>query len=331
MGEIVEFWFVVSQIVAISVPIALGWCLHKLGVLDDQFDAGLSRLVLNVALPCSIVASIDGNANLPGAGTLVGLMAATAVVYIVGLAVAFALTAFTRAPRGEAPSYRFAIAFGNCGFVGLPVISAILGNEALLYVAISLIPANIAMFGIGPALFSQGADEGNNGAGSLAARSAPSPARRLRTMLASLKTPTFFASLLVLVLALLGITDLGVAGDSIGIIGQAATPLALLVTGSSIARYRPLEMVGNTRAYVTAAGRLLIVPALSFAALLLFPLEPFLRAVIVLDNAMPVATAGVLFCLQAGGDAKPMAQATFLSVVGSVLTIPAVTMLVGAS
>ena len=248
MGEIVEFWFVVSQIVAISVPIALGWCLHKLGVLDDQFDAGLSRLVLNVALPCSIVASIDGNANLPGAGTLVGLMAATAVVYIVGLAVAFALTAFTRAPRGEAPSYRVAIAFGNCGFVGLPVISAILGNEALLYVAISLIPANIAMFGIGPALFSQGADEGNNGAGSLAARSAPSPARRLRTMLASLKTPTFFASLLVLVLALLGITDLGVAGDSIGIIGQAATPLALLVTGSSIARYRPLEMVGNTGA-----------------------------------------------------------------------------------
>lgn len=83
MGEIVEFWFVVSQIVAISVPIALGWCLHKLGVLDDQFDASLSRLVLNVALPCSIVASIDGNANLPGAGTLVGLMAATAVVYIV--------------------------------------------------------------------------------------------------------------------------------------------------------------------------------------------------------------------------------------------------------
>ena len=84
---------------------------------------------------------------------------------------------------------------------------AILGNEALLYVAISLIPANIAMFGIGPALFSQGTDEGNNGAGSLAARSAPSPARRLRTMLASLKTPTFFASLLVLVLALLGITS----------------------------------------------------------------------------------------------------------------------------
>lgn len=310
------FWFVVGQIVAVSVPIALGWCLNKLGILDEKLDAGLSRLVLTAALPCSIVASIDGNADLPDAGTLVVLMLATALTYVASVAVGFALTAALRAPRDEAPSYRFSIAFGNCGFIGLPVLSAILGEEALLYAAIALIPANIALFTVGQLLFARGGDVPLR--------------RRVRTMLASLKTPTFFASVLVLLLALLGTTDLGVAGDSLAIIGQAATPLALLVTGSSIARYRPLEMLGNARAYFATAGRLLVVPVVNLLVLQAVPLSPFLRAVLVLDNAMPVATVGVLFCLRAGADAKPMAQVTFLSVVGSILSIPAVTMLVGA-
>ena len=152
------------------------------------------------------------------------------------------------------------------------------------------------------------------------------PADRLRGVLASLKTPTLAASVAVLVLALAGVNRLGVAGQALGIVGQMATPLALLITGSSMAHYRPLEMLGNPRAYVAAAGRLLIVPLASLIAVNLFPLSAFLRAVIVLDGAMPVATLGALYCLKSGRDTKPMMQVTFLSVVFSVVTIPLVSL-----
>lgn len=308
------FGFVATQILAVSLPILLGWALNKLGIIGGDLDNRLSTLVLNVALPCSILASIDGAEALPDAGTLALLMLATGVTYIIAIAVALVMAFLLRDTEDARVSYRFAIAFGNCGFIGLPVVGAILGAEAVLYAAIALIPANVILFAVGPLFFIDAtADAGR-------------PADRLRGVLASLKTPTLAASVAVLVLALAGVNRLGVAGQALGIVGQMATPLALLITGSSMAHYRPLEMLGNPRAYVAAAGRLLIVPLASLIAVNLFPLSAFLRAVIVLDGAMPVATLGALYCLKSGRDTKPMMQVTFLSVVFSVVTIPLVSL-----
>lgn len=305
---------VVLQMVAVSLPILLGWGLHKLGVLDDALDTGLSRLVMNVGLPCSILASISSVAEQPATMVLLLIVASSFAAYFVAIAGAVLLTAALRVPNDVAGSYRFAIAFGNCGFIGLPVISAICGEEALLYAAIALIPANIVLFSGGALMF-----PARDGA----------PGNRWRSVAASLKSPTLAASVIVLALALAGITDLGVAGESLGIVGQMTTPLALLVTGSSIARYDPRSMLDNWRAYVATAGRLVIVPLVGLVVVRLFPLDPYLVRIVVLDCAMPVATVGALFCLQSGMDAKPMMQITFLSVVASVLSIPLVTAVMG--
>lgn len=305
---------VVLQMVAVSLPILLGWGLHKLGVLDDALDTGLSRLVMNVGLPCSILASLGSVTETPSTGVLLAIVAASFAIYIVAVGVSMTLTAVLRPKHEVAGAYRFAIAFGNCGFIGLPVISAIYGEGALLYTAIALIPANIMLFSIGALMFPAPGD----GQG-----------RRWRSILASLKSPTLAASVIVLGLAFAGITELGVVGESLGIVGQMTTPLALLVTGSSIARYDPRSMVDNWRAYVATAGRLVIVPLVGLVVVRLFPLDSYLVRIVVLDCAMPVATVGALFCLQSGMDAKPMMQITFLSVVASVLSIPLVTAVMG--
>lgn len=305
---------VVLQMIAVSLPILLGWGLHKLGVLDDALDTGLSRLVMNVALPCSILASLGSVAEQPATEVLLLIIASSFAAYFIAIAGAAALTAALRVPGDVAGSYRFAIAFGNCGFIGLPVISAICGEEALLYAAIALIPANIMLFSGGALMFP--ARDGAQGS-------------CWRSVAASLKSPTLAASVIVLALALAGVTNLGVVGESLGIVGQMTTPLALLVTGSSIARYDPRSMLDNWRAYVAAAGRLVIVPLASLVVVRLFPLDPYVARIVVLDCAMPVATVGALFCLQSGVDAKPMMQITFLSVVGSVLSIPFMSWVIG--
>ena len=53
-----------------------------------------------------------------------------------------------------------------------------------------------------------------------------------------------------------------------------------------------------------------------------------ITAVVALGIGMPVATNGTLYCLQYDVDLKPMVQATFLSVVGSIATIPLVVSLI---
>ena len=48
---------------------------------------------------------------------------------------------------------------------------------------------------------------------------------------------------------------------------------------------------------------------------------------IIVGQAMPMATNGTLFCLQYDVDARPMLQGTFLSVIASIVTIPLVVLL----
>ena len=236
-------------------------------------------------------------------------------MYVVAIVIAFAVTAVLRVPKGTECSYRFAVLFGNAGFIGFPVVQAVLGKQALLYASIALIPLNIFMFTVGVMLFS-GAQGGLK--------------KQLRNLAACCKNPGLIASLVVLVIVLTGWTDWGVVGDSISIVGTMTTPAALLLMGSSIAKYRPLDMLTNWRAYVAVAFRLVIVPVACLAVARVWPgMTPMFITTLVLEMAMPVGSNGTLYCLQYGKDARPMMQCTFLSILCSILTIPLVATLCG--
>lgn len=311
----ISLWYVASQMVVVSLPILLGWGAHKLGFMDEAFDARLSQLILNICLPCMILASVATSTELPTTDDMLAAMLAATVLCLVCLAVAFALTALLRVPCGAAGAYRFMVAFGNCGFIGFPVISAVYGSEALLIAAIGLIPLNFFIYSAGVMMFS-GAEGGLK--------------RQMRSIAACFKIPAMMASLVVLACTVTRFTGFGVLGQSLDIVGQLTTPAALLLVGSSIARYSPLSMFSNPRAYVAALGRLLVAPLVGLLVLkLLMPVDPGMLGILVLQSAMPVATNGTLFCLQYGVDTKPMMQGTFLSIVASIATIPVVVVLAG--
>lgn len=309
-----SFTSVALQMVTVSLPILLGWCISKLGFMKAEFERELSRLLLQVALPCLVLSSALGDdVQLPSIADTFSLMGLSVAMYAVAIVIAFTVTAALRVPKGTECSYRFAVIFGNAGFIGFPVISAVLGKQALLYASIALIPLNIFMFTVGVMLFS-GAQGGLK--------------KQLRNLAACCKNPGLIASVVVLIVVLTGWTDWGVVGDSISIVGTMTTPAALLLMGSSIAKYRPFEMLTNWRAYVAVAFRLVVVPVACLVVARLWPgMTPMFITTLVLEMAMPVGSNGTLYCLQYGKDARPMMQCTFLSIICSILTIPLVTML----
>ena len=310
-----NFGHVAIEMVTVSLPILLGWAVSKLGLMSEQFERELSTLVLNVALPCLVLSSIFGNSQMPGPAETVQLMVGMLAFFALAFIIACLMTALMRSPDEAKGVYRFIITFGNCGFIGFPVITAILGKQALVYAAVGLIPSNFFIFTVGIMLFS-----GMEGGWRKIAKSA----------LGCCKMPTLIASFIVLACMVTGLTDWGFVGDSIDIVGQMTTPAALLLMGASIAHYDPLSMLTNWRAYVAAVGRLVVVPLAGMLMLRAFGVAPYVVSVLVLESAMPVASNGTLYAIQYGADTKPMMQGTFISIVASILTIPLVTVLAAA-
>lgn len=297
--------------VTLAIPIVIGYIAHRLGFMGGEFDGKLSSLVINITLPCMILVSVCDR-ELPDPVRLVQLIGLSTLGYLIAVAAALIVPRLMRAP--ESGAYSFVIAFGNVGFIGFPVLGAVLGADAVLYAAIANIPWYILSSSAGVLMIS-GVPEGG------AARAVRESAKRLLS-------PMLGASLVVLALALAGANDLGIVGDGLATCGNFTTPAALLICGSSLANYAPREMVGNWRAYAATAMRLAGVPLLLYAALRGLAPDAFALAVLVLGQAMPVATNGILYCLMYGMDAKPVMQGMFLSVIASIVTIPALALLV---
>ena len=301
------------QMLVLAIPMAIGFLANRLALMGGEFDGRLSRLVINVTLPCMILVSVDGR-ELPAPAELAALLGLSAAGYLIAVAIALAAPRLLRAPVASPGALGFIIAFGNVGFIGFPVLSAILGPGAVLYAAIANIPWFILSSSLGVLMIS-GIPEGD-------ARSV------LRACARRAATPMLFASVVVLAFALCGVNELGVLGEGLTTCGAFTTPAALLISGSALAKYSVREMVTSPRAYAVATLRLLGVPLALWVVLGPFVPSPFILAIIVLGQAMPAATNGILYCLMYEVDPKPMTQGMFLSGIGSIVTIPLLAMLV---
>lgn len=307
-----SFLFIVSIMITFALAMAIGFIARKLGVMNDDFDGSLSRLVLDVTLPCLIVSSVFSD-QLPDTQGVLDILSYSFAVYALLMVLAFVLPLLLGTSKDARGVYSFMTAFGNTGFVGLPVIAAIFGPHAVLYGAIAQIPFNLTVFTLGVAFVSKG--EGGF-------------FKRMASNAKNLLSPALVSCALAFVLALAHVNNAGIIGDALTTIGAMTTPAALLILGSSLAKYSPKTMLTNWRAYAAAAFRLVVAPlAVYFAFRSIIP-DPLLLGVLVVTCGMPVATNGLLLCLRYNGDLHTMTQGVFLSTIASVISIPCIAMLV---
>lgn len=304
-----SFTSVLAQMIVMFLGMGAGYIARKCHIMNDDFDRGLSELVLGITLPCMIIGSVFGNDQLPDAPTILFIFGISTGAFAIMFLVSTVIPYLVRAPRKDFGAYRFMVVFGNIGFLGMPVVSSIFGDSAVLYVAIANIPFNLFVFTAGIMFIA-----GNQG-GTLKEKATQA--------LVSLRTPATLSCLVAVALALLGVSYGGVVGDALDVIGGMTTPAAMLIIGSSMAKMPIKRMLGNPRAYAVALVRVGLVP---LCLLLVFgPLlsdQTLLLGIVVITNGMPVATNGTIFCIRYGGNLEAMTQTTFISTVLSIASIP---------
>lgn len=312
-----DFNTIFTQMITLFIPMLAGIVAQRCHLLDNGINTALTKLILNITLPCMVVGSIGSAGAVPERQTILMLVALSTAGYAIAAVIAYAVGAFLHSPREERSAWHFSICFGNVGFYGYPVLSAIFGPRAILYAAIANIPFNLFNFGFGPTMIKAGVRDAQT----------EKSGNRVREMLHDMVNPTFAASLILLALELARVEDLGIVGDGASIVGNFTTPAVLLIMGSTLASYKPSEMVSNWRAFAVAAARLIAVPLAILLVLGGFVSDPIARGVLVLGSGMPCASNGILFSLLYGADPKPMMQANFISIIGSLLTIPLIALL----
>lgn len=255
----------VKQIIAMVAMMSVGVVLAKTEMLNHKGVGQLSSIAMYVATPAVIIQAfaVQFNAEQLINGAWVAL-------YVVaGLLVC---TAVARVVLRSADRVgRFAVIFNNAGFVGIPIIQAILGPEYVFYVTIVIALSTLYMWTYGAVLMS-----GDTAMISL---------KKVAT------NPAIIALGIGLVLFFLPIELPDVVSTVLKNMGNLNTGLAMLVLGANLGMANVGIMFADLRLYRAAALRLVVVPLIFLALLLLAPVPYEIKMVLAIVQATPCAAA----------------------------------------
>lgn len=293
------------EMLVILFGIAAGYLARRLGYLGGETDQKLSKIILNITMPCLIIASVTTGEALPEASKILSTLKVAAVFYGVEMLLAVIVPRILGGTEQQKGVWRYILVFPNVAFIGYPVTVAIFGPEALFYAVILVLPFNLLAYSIGPLML----------------------AGRAKFRWQQLASPCIIAAVLALVVALCRISLPVLVGECAAFVGDLTTPLSLLVVGSLLAGLSVRQVFASPRLWVLTALRLLILPALLWVILGWMQVEPLVADIAVILMAMPAAVNGTMLCMEYNGDTECMAQGTFLTTLVSILTIPVVAVL----
>ena len=287
--------------------IALGVILRVSGVLRAEDSRPLNTLLMYVALPALVFSIVRREAIDP---SLLAMPAVGWIVALVGIALAWGIARALKLDRPATGAFLLVAVFGNTGYVGYPVASALLGDSGLVRAIFSDVFGNtLVVITVGTVLVSR--------FGQHSVR--VNPFREIVTF------PPFIA--LALGLASRLVTLPVFVSDWLDALGKLVVPVIMVSMGLSL---RPRAIRGHLpMASVAAALKLVVLPlgALALGRLLAFD-EPSLR-IAVLQAGVPSMMLAALIGERFKLDQDLIASAILVTMVGSVVTIPVWQLLLG--
>jgi len=291
----------------IFLLLATGFFCNKIGILDETNKKGLSRIVINVALPAMLVDAIIGtdiDLSGPSAKESIG---AIAVYYVALFIIAVIYVNITARNHPDKGVYQYMVMFSNVGFLGIPLTTSMFGQEALFHVALLNIPFNVFAFSYGILLI-RGQKKGEG-----------IPWKKIIS-------PPAVTSLISLILLVCGVKLPLFVANAVNYIGDMTVPAAMMIVGASLATIPGGTIWKEWRVYALALLTLLGRPLVIAGLLSLFVTDPLVKGVVVILAAVPVGANTTSLCIEYKANEALTSCCLFVTTMLSMVTIPIVAM-----
>ncbi|TSB47318.1 AEC family transporter [Alkalicoccobacillus porphyridii] len=283
----------------------VGLVAYWIGWIPSVGRPVLTNLLLYVTLPCLIVTSMDVPFD-SSLGKGVGLLILLSIYFLAGTAciakwssVMLNLNPFTSGV------YQSLLLFGNQGFIGVAVVSHLVGPEFLFIAVVFNLVYFILIWTYGIWLMCQGKE-----------------GMKLSTIWGN---PGFVATLVGLCLFFLPISMPATLNNALSSVGEMTVPLSMIVIGcftASISKNDLKQYLGSGLVWLITLLRLLVLPAALFLPVLFLHLPLDWLLVAVLLSATPCAPTISLFAEKYGGDVKLATVSVLVSTLFASVTLP---------
>ena len=288
----------IKQILVMLLMMSVGMVLYKIGQIDEKGVGQLSNLALYVATPCVVLQALaiefDAERLVTGGWVMLFFM----IIFVVSVVIA-------RVFCGSADRVgQFAVVFSNSGFVGIPLIQGILGDEYVFYVTMTMVAGTATFWTYGVYLMSGDKNE--------------------VSIKKILTNPNLIAIVIGLIFFFAPIKLPYVLQRTVAGMANMNTGLGMIILGATLGASNIGLMIRDTRLYKATALRLVVVPLACIPILMLMPVPFEVRMVMMIIAAAPAASATSMLALKYGADYSYGTGLAIGTTIISMLTMPLV-------
>lgn len=289
-----------EQVAILYVLVAVGAIADKVGIYTEKVAKSCTDLLFYIITPAVIIQSFLSLEYSPD--TVKGLFTALAcgfVLHIVSAAISSLV--FNKCNIDEGCIYKYSCAYGNCGYMALPLAGAVLGEEGVFYCSAVIISFQIFSFTHGIYTINKGGE-------------------KVKFDLKKLiLNPGVISVIIGLPLFLLSVKLPNIIASPINYIASLNTPVAMLIFGTYIANTNFKTIFKNWRIFAVALVKLIILPLILLTAFRLVGISGTLLVALSISAGAPTANNTVMFAAKydrnTGLASQTVAVVSFISII----------------
>ena len=292
-----------------------GFIMRKTKLAPDSLPLGFTNTILYITQPAMLIVGFFRARDMDILRTAVIVLILSFITHIMFL---FAVKLFFRGAEKETMKvYRFGTVFANAGYMGIPLISMVLGNEAAIYASVYIVGFNFFCWSFGALIYSED-------------KAFISP----KKMFVNAATVPTAIGIIIFVTNIYTVIPAPIAQftfEALTMLKDTVAPMSMMIIGMRLADLKLKGAFRDRYLYLGLALRLLIFPMGAFALLVICKLLGIYNAiaftVVLVCAATPVASATCMFAEKFGSDAKTASKFVSISTVLSLITMPVIALL----
>lgn len=298
----------IGQMLVLFSFILLGYVLAKLKAVPDNSATVLSKMENNLFVPALVMGTFVGNFRMEKLSVAWQLVLTSFLICLVMMLLAVVISKCCTKDKYIRNIYTYGLAFSNFGFMGNAVVNAVFPELFLDYLIFTM-PLWIMIYLWGVPCLLIPLEEGK---------------QTIKSRLKAFANPMFAAMIVGMVIGLANIQLPAFLTQVIEVTGSCMSPVAMLLTGITIARMNMKKVLSIKSMYVVSLVRLILFPMLFIGLFSLIAAPDNIVVCTICAVAMPLGLSTIVVPGGYGKDTSVAAGMTLVSHLLSGITIPVI-------
>ena len=285
-----------KQIMVMFILMFIGDWLFKRGFVTKDGSKQLGSVLLYVVIPTIVLRSLWIDFSYERLFMLFKTFGLALLALIISMLV-------SKLFFNHDPVANFSSSFSNAGFIGIPLVQALMGSDAVFYITGIIMMLNLLQWTYGLVVITGDIEHIH--------------IKRL------LKNPVLIAFVVGFAAFLLSLPKPEIVTTTLNTIAALNTPLAMIVSGVYLAQCKFISLFNDIHLYRVSFVRLLVIPVLTLLAFALFPasLRECSLAILIAASA-PVGANVAIFAAQYNADYTYAVRLVCTTTILSIITVP---------